>query len=201
MTDLEALLRAGPAGAEPDVLVEQFSRRASDEQLVDVAWATIDSPCGELLVAGTERGLVAVGLRDLDAMLEQLAEKVSPRVLRAPQRLDDPRRQLDEYFAGKRRRFELDLDWSMSRGFRRDVLSDLLEHVPYGEVITYGELAERANNPRAVRAVGSAMATNPLPIVVPCHRVLRTGGGLGNYGGGVEMKRWLLTMEGALLTN
>jgi methylated-DNA-[protein]-cysteine S-methyltransferase len=200
MTELEALLRAGPTESGTAELVEQFSRRASDEELVDVAWATVDSPCGELLVAGTQQGLVAVGLRDPDAMLEQLAEKVSPRVLRAPQRLDDPRRQLDEYFQGKRQRFELELDWSMSHGFRRAVLNDLLAHVPYGEVITYGELAQRADNPRAVRAVGSAMATNPLPIVVPCHRVLRSGGGLGNYGGGVEMKRWLLTMEGSLLT-
>jgi methylated-DNA-[protein]-cysteine S-methyltransferase len=198
MTELEALLRTGPPESDTDELVEEFSRRAGDEQLVDVAWAMIDSPCGELLVAGTDRGLVAVGLHDPDEMLERLAEKVSPRVLRAPQRLDDPRRQLDEYFEGKRQQFDIELDWSMSHGFRRTVLNDLLAHVPYGEVITYGELAQRADNPRAVRAVGSAMATNPLPIVVPCHRVLRTGGGLGNYGGGVDMKRWLLTMEGAL---
>jgi methylated-DNA-[protein]-cysteine S-methyltransferase len=132
-------------------------------------------------------------------MLERLAARVSPRVLHAPGRLDDARRQLDEYFAGHRRKFELGLDWSLSHGFRRDVLHELVR-VPYGEVVTYGELAKRAEHPKAVRAVGSAMATNPLPIVVPCHRVLRAGGQLGNYGGGVDMKRWLLTLEGALLT-
>jgi len=197
MSDIETRLRAGPADADPTYAIEQFSRRATADGLIDVAWATLDSPFGELLLAGTDAGLVAVGLREPDAVLERIAAKVSPCVVRVPGRLDQPRRQLDEYFVGKRRRFDLPLDWSMSAGFRRLVLHELVD-VPYGEVITYAELARRAANPRAVRAVGSAMATNPLPIVVPCHRVLRSGGQLGNYGGGVEMKRELLALEGAL---
>ena len=142
------------------------------------------------------RGLVAVGLRDPEDLLERIAAQVSPRVIEAPGRLDESRRQFDEYFEGERTTFELELDWTLSHGFRRDVLHELVR-VPYGEVVTYAELARRADKPKAVRAVGSAMATNPLPVVVPCHRVVRTGGSLGNYGGGVEMKRWLLTMEGA----
>ncbi len=119
-------------------------------------------------------------------------------MLRAPARLDAARRQFDEYFEGRRRAFEVSLDWSLAHGFRREVLHQLVR-VPYGQTVTYGELAGRTHSPRAVRAVGTAMATNPLPVVVPCHRVVRSGGALGNYGGGVEMKRWLLTMEGALL--
>jgi methylated-DNA-[protein]-cysteine S-methyltransferase len=196
--DLEEALRAGPSGTSGGPPVEQAARRARDEGVAEVAYATVDSPCGELLVASTDEGLVAVGLTEPDDVLERLAAKVSPRVLRDPSRLDGPRRQLDEYFEGRRREFDLPLDWSMSQGFRRTVLHELIT-VPYGAVVTYAELAQRTDNPRAVRAVGSAMATNPLPIVVPCHRVVRTGGSLGNYGGGVEMKRWLLTMEGALL--
>lgn len=196
MTDVETMLRDGPA-TDPRPAIDALAARAEREGLVDVAWGTVDTPCGELLVAGTEQGLVAVGLREHDAVLERLARQVSPRVLRAPGRVDAARRQLDEYFGGHRRRFELPLDWSLAHGFRLTVLHELVR-VPFGEVVTYGELARRADNPRAVRAVGSAMATNPLPVVVPCHRVLRTGGQLGNYGGGIEMKRWLLTMEGAL---
>jgi methylated-DNA-[protein]-cysteine S-methyltransferase len=196
--ELEDALRAGPEGAGAGPPVEALARRAREEGVVDVAYATVESPCGELLVAATDTGLVAVGLTDPDDVLERLASTVSPRVLRDPARLDEPRRQLDQYFEGHRRQFDLPLDWSMSHGFRRAVLHELVA-VPYGAVVTYAELARRADNPRAVRAVGSAMATNPLPIVVPCHRVVRTGGRLGNYGGGVEMKRWLLTLEGALL--
>lgn len=199
MTEIETTLANAPDPAGTEDLIATFTQRAIEDGLVDVAWATVDSPCGELLVAGSEQGVVAIGLRDPDELLERIATKVSPRVVRAPARLDEPRRQLDEYFEGRRRSFELTLDWALSRGFRRAVLHELTK-VGYGQVVTYRELAERTDSPRAVRAVGSAMATNPLPIVVPCHRVLRTGGDLGNYGGGVEMKRWLLVHEGALLT-
>jgi methylated-DNA-[protein]-cysteine S-methyltransferase len=195
--DLEGVLRAGPTADDEGPPVDDVARRARDEGLAEVVYATVATPCGELLVAGTEAGVVAIGLTEPDEVLERLAAKVSPRVLRDPGRLDEPRRQLDEYFEGRRRQFDIPLDWSMSQGFRRAVLHELTT-VPYGAVVTYAELAQRADKPRAVRAVGSAMATNPLPIVVPCHRVVRTGGALGNYGGGVEMKRWLLTLEGAL---
>jgi methylated-DNA-[protein]-cysteine S-methyltransferase len=131
-------------------------------------------------------------------VLEELATAVSPRVVHLPARLDDVRRQLDQYFAGKRRAFEVPIDRRLSHGYRRTVLEALTE-VPYGETVSYKDLAERTGNPRASRAVGSAMATNPIPIVVPCHRVLRTGGALGGYGGGLGTKVWLLQLEGALL--
>lgn len=199
MNDVEQLLRAGPPLGDLDDELGELARRARAADLLDVAWTTIDTPCGSLLLVGSRAGLVAVGLRDTDELLERVAAEVSPRVIEAPGQLDESRRQFDEYFEGRRTRFDLDLDWSLSHGFRRDVLRELVR-VPYGEVVTYAELARRADKPKAVRAVGSAMATNPLPVVVPCHRVVRTGGALGNYGGGVEMKRWLLTMEGALLT-
>jgi len=199
MNDVEQLLRAGPPLGDLDDELGELARRARAADLLDVAWTTIDTPCGSLLLVGSRAGLVAVGLRDTDELLERVAAEVSPRVIEAPGQLDESRRQFDEYFEGRRTRFDLDLDWSLSHGFRRDVLHELVR-VPYGEVVTYAELARRADKPKAVRAVGSAMATNPLPVVVPCHRVVRTGGALGNYGGGVEMKRWLLTMEGALLT-
>ncbi|MFP4513413.1 MAG: methylated-DNA--[protein]-cysteine S-methyltransferase [Acidimicrobiales bacterium] len=173
-----------------------FAARAGDEGLVDVAWCRVDSPVGPLVVAGTEAGLLAVSFDDPDAALAPIAEHVSPRILEMPDRLDPVRRQLDEYFAGARHRFALALDRRLSRGFRATVLR-ALEAVEYGQTVSYAELAARAGNPQAFRAVGSAMATNPIPIVVPCHRVLRTGGGLGGYAGGLEVKRWLLDLEGA----
>ncbi|MFP3906076.1 MAG: methylated-DNA--[protein]-cysteine S-methyltransferase, partial [Acidimicrobiales bacterium] len=173
-----------------------FAARAGDEGLVDVAWCRVDSPVGPLVVAGTEAGLLAVSFDDPDAALAPIAEHVSPRILEMPDRLDPVRRQLDEYFAGERHRFALALDRRLSRGFRATVLR-ALEAVEYGQTVSYAELAARAGNPQAFRAVGSAMATNPIPIVVPCHRVLRTGGGLGGYAGGLEVKRWLLDLEGA----
>jgi len=135
---------------------------------------------------------------DEDVVLEELATAVSPRVVHLPARLDDVRRQLDQYFAGKRRAFEVPIDRRLSHGYRRTVLEALTE-VPYGETVSYKDLAQRTGNPGASRAVGSAMATNPIPIVVPCHRVLRTGGALGGYGGGIDTKVWLLQLEGALL--
>jgi methylated-DNA-[protein]-cysteine S-methyltransferase len=134
-----------------------------------------------------------------ERVLEELAGEVSPRVVRLPGRLDEVRRELEEYFAGQRRTFDVSVDRRLSRGYRRTVLEALSREVPYGHTVSYKELAERTGNPKASRAVGSAMATNPIPIVVPCHRVLRTGGALGGYGGGLDTKVWLLRHEGALL--
>ena len=178
----------------------RFASRAAEEGLVDVAYASVDTPIGSLVVAGTERGLVRLGLPEepLDDVLVELAEFVSPRVMAYPRRLDEARRELDQYFAGKRERFELPLDWRLSHpGFYRRVLR-VTAKVPFGEVITYSQAAERAGSARAFRAAGSALGSNPIPIVVPCHRVVRSGGDIGNYGGGPELKRFLLKLEHAL---
>ena len=133
-----------------------------------------------------------------DDVLDDLVVRISPRVLEAPARLDDVRRELDEYFDGERRRFDLDLDWRLTHGFRADVLHKLYDDVPDGETASYAEMAIAAGSPRAYRAAGSACGSNPIPVVVPCHRVVATGGGLGGYGGGLDMKRFLLKLEGAL---
>jgi methylated-DNA-[protein]-cysteine S-methyltransferase len=176
-------------------LLDRVARQADAEGLLDVAWTTTDTPIGPLMLAATPTGLVSINFGDeTDRFTEDLADKVSPRVLRAPARLDPTRRQLDEYFAGDRRDFDLTLDWRLSKGFRNRILHDLVG-VPYGHTVSYKDLAERAGSPGASRAVGSAMATNPIPIVVPCHRVLRTGGNLGGYGGGLETKVKLLALE------
>jgi methylated-DNA-[protein]-cysteine S-methyltransferase len=159
------------------------------------------SPLGELFVATTPRGVVEIAFEpidDLGPFLARLAERVSPRILQAPGRLDEVRRQLDEYFAGRRREFDLPLDWSLTRqGFGKRVLESTAR-IPYGEVSSYREVATQAGSPKAVRAAGNALGANPIPIVVPCHRVLRTGGALGGYGGGPERKRALLELEGHL---
>jgi methylated-DNA-[protein]-cysteine S-methyltransferase len=179
--------------------VNELRARAAEEGLLDVAYATADSPFGPLLLAQTSRGLVRVGLpnQDSDELLIDLAERVSPRVLEAPAELDEVRRELDLYFAGKLDRFDLPLDWRLSGGFRRRVLR-AIDRIPYGQTRTYTEMARRAGNERAVRAAGSACGSNPIPLVVPCHRVLRTGGALGGYGGGLPMKQALLELEGVL---
>jgi methylated-DNA-[protein]-cysteine S-methyltransferase len=196
--EIETRLRVAPDAAGVDDLVVAALARADADGLVDVAWAVEDTPIGPLTLAATPRGLVRIGFGGEDDMLDELAETVSPRVVHLPARLDDPRRQLDEYFAGRRRHFEVALDRQLSHGYRRTVL-EALSDVPYGQTVSYRDLAERTGNPKASRAVGSAMATNPIPIVVPCHRVLRTGGALGGYGGGLDVKVWLLRLEGALL--
>jgi methylated-DNA-[protein]-cysteine S-methyltransferase len=178
----------------------RLAARAADERLVNVAYAGYDSPLGRGYVAATSRGVVGVALpgRSEDAFLAELAGGVSPRVLELPERLDEALRELDEYFAGRRTRFALPLDWSLvSSGFYGRVLKQTAK-LPYGVTATYGEVAAKAGNPRAFRAAGTALATNPIPLVVPCHRVLRSGGVLGNYGGGPEMKRFLLELEGAI---
>jgi methylated-DNA-[protein]-cysteine S-methyltransferase len=174
--------------------------RAAAERLLDVAYGTLDSPLGELLVAVTPRGLVRLAYDDEaveDEVLADLAERVSPRVLRAPERTDAVRRELDDYFAGRRHGFETRVDWSLVRGFAGDVLR-ATARVPFGEVSTYRDVAAAAGSPRAYRAAGNALGSNPIPIVVPCHRVLHAGGGLGGYTGGLDRKRHLLRLEGVL---
>lgn len=178
--------------------LEQFAQHAADDGLLDVAYATIDSPFGPLLVATTPRGLVKISFPvayDTDETLRELAAQISPRVLEAPARLDDVRRQLDLYFEGRLREFDLALDWQLSKGFRRRALR-AIDHIPYGRTRSYTQIARSAGNERAVRAAGTACGSNPIPIVVPCHRVLRSGGALGGYGGGLPMKEALLAMEG-----
>jgi methylated-DNA-[protein]-cysteine S-methyltransferase len=175
---------------------ERFASRAADEGHIDVAYTTVDSPIGRLLAAVTRQGLARLGFgqESHDTILEDLSRRISPRVVEAPGRVDDVRRQLDEYFAGSRQRFTLPLDWALMQGFARKVLQRTNE-IPYGEVRTYREVAELAGNERASRATGNALGSNPIPIVVPCHRVIRTGGGLGGYGGGLEIKQLLLDLE------
>ena len=208
MSRLEDALRRGPTdgageGGTANAAGDRRARlaeRALDEGLVSVAYAHADSPFGDLLVATTPKGLVKVGFLHTgseEAMLEELAERLSPRVMHAPARVDDARRQLDEYFAGRRRRFELRTDRALIHGFARQVLAQTAR-IPYGSYLTYAEVAAEAGNPRAHRAAGTALARNPIPIVIPCHRVLRSGGVVGNYGGGPDMKASLLHMEGAL---
>ena len=200
MNDIDNRLREAAAtlpSAPPDDGL--LGERAVAEGLLDVAYATADSPLGPLTVAATERGLVRLaypGL-ELEAVLEELARGVSPRVLEAPARLDEVRRELDEYFEGRRERFDVPLDWALTRGFPRKVLQATAK-IGFGQVSTYKEVAERAGSPRAVRAAGNALGSNPIPVVVPCHRVLRTGGKLGGYTGGLDKKEYLLTLEGVL---
>jgi methylated-DNA-[protein]-cysteine S-methyltransferase len=166
---------------------------------LDIAVGFHDAPQGPLLLAATEIGIVRVALpgADHDEVLEHLAAAVSPRVLHAPHpAVEQARRELDAYFAGRLRAFTVPLDRRLSSGFRRAAL-DAIAAIPYGATATYAEVAARAGNPRAVRAAGSACATNPIPLIVPCHRVLRSDGTVGGYGGGAEMKRALLDLEGA----
>jgi methylated-DNA-[protein]-cysteine S-methyltransferase len=182
-----------------DKAIDRFRARAAEEGLLDVAYTTADSPFGPLLVAKTSRGLVRVGLpnQDADELLVDLSKRVSPRVLEAPAELDETRRELDLYFAGKLDSFDLPLDWRLSGGFRQRVLR-AINRIPYGQTRSYTEMARKAGNERAVRAAGTACGSNPIPLVVPCHRVLRTGGALGGYGGGLPMKEALLQLEGVL---
>jgi methylated-DNA-[protein]-cysteine S-methyltransferase len=185
--------------ATANAAVKRFKARAAEENLLDVAYTLSDSPFGPLLLAKTPRGLVRVGLpnQDSDELLIDLAERVSPRVLEAPGKLDEVRRELDLYFEGKLDSFDLALDWRLSGGFRQRVLR-AINRIPYGQTRSYTEMARKAGNERAVRAAGTACGSNPIPLVVPCHRVLRTGGALGGYGGGLPMKESLLQLEGVL---
>ena len=180
----------------PQRLRAQLAARAEREGVLDIAYRTLDTPVGPLLLAATEQGLLRVAYagEGHEAVLESLAETVSPRVLSAPQRLEAASGQLDEYFAGRRRRFELPLDLRLASGFRRAVLTHLPE-IGYGETASYARVAAAAGSPKAVRAVGTACARNPLPVVVPCHRVVRSDGSFGGYLGGPEAKRSLLALE------
>jgi methylated-DNA-[protein]-cysteine S-methyltransferase len=179
-------------------LRDRLALRADEAGLVDVAYRTIDTPVGTVLLATTEAGLVRVAYdrEDLDRVLATLAENISPRILNAPRRLDDAARQFDEYFTRRRRTFDLHLDLRMTKGFRRLVLA-YLPDIGYGHTTSYAAVAAAVGNPRAVRAVGTACATNPLPLVVPCHRVIRSDGLIGSYLGGVEAKKALLNLEAA----
>jgi methylated-DNA-[protein]-cysteine S-methyltransferase len=187
--DAEAASRAAAAAVRA---------RAEAEGSVDVGYATVESPFGPLLVATTRRGLVRLAYPDEppEEALQDLAKEVSPRVIESPRMTDEVRRELDEYFEGERRRFEFRVDWALSRGFTRRVLQ-ATARIPYGKVSTYRDMAGRAGNPRAYRAAGNALGSNPIPIVVPCHRVLHVSGGLGGYTGGLYRKEFLLSLEGA----
>ena len=187
---LRAAMRA--PGAEPPAIAEA----AAAAGLLDVAYATVDSPVGTLVLATTPAGLARLAYvdGDEDAVLEELAARLSPRILSAPARLDEPRRELEEYFNGRRRRFDVPLDLRLMTDFSRRVLTATAA-IPYGAVSSYREVAERAGSPRGFRATGNALGSNPLPIVLPCHRVLSSGGGLGGYTGGTERKRTLLAIE------
>jgi methylated-DNA-[protein]-cysteine S-methyltransferase len=175
--------------------------RASEVGLVDVAIATVDSPVGGLLVAGTPRGLVRLAFPDEreDLILEELAETLSPRILEDRRALDPVRRELEEYFEGRRTTFDVRIDWTLAPGgFSRRVLRETAR-IPFGSVSTYGQMAKRAGSPRAARAAGNALHDNPIPIVVPCHRVVPASGGIGKYGGSEWRKEFLLRLEGAIV--
>ena len=199
--DLERRLAADvnvPA-IDTDRLRAAIARRAAEDGLLDVAYGTYESPLGPLTVFVTPRGLVRLSYpgEPVESQLDELAALVSPRVMAAPERTDEVRRQLDDYFGGTRRDFELPIDWRLLRGFRGQVLK-ATARIPFGSVSSYREIATRAGSPNAYRAAGNALGSNPVPIVVPCHRVLHAGGGLGGYTGGLERKRFLLELEGVL---
>jgi methylated-DNA-[protein]-cysteine S-methyltransferase len=200
VNELEHLLAGSTDRTDPAVerLRAQLTRRAQEHNLLDVAYRTVDLPVGPLLLAATPVGLVRVAYsrEHHDDVLAALARQISPRILLAPSRLDDAARQLDDYFAHRRHDFDLPLDLRLARGFRRAVLEHLPE-VGYGRTVSYAQLAAEVGNPRAVRAVGTACATNPLPLVIPCHRVVRSDGTPGEYVGGAEIKRRLLDLEGS----
>ena len=200
MTDLEQQLRDVPAAElNRNALTTGLARRAKDAGLLDVAYAELDSPIGELIVFVTPRGLLRVKYADepIDGVLAEVGTRVSPRILRAPSRTDAVRQQLDGYFALRRQRFDLPLDWSLVRGFAGNVLRETAR-IPFGDVRSYGQVAREAGSPRAARAAGNALGSNPIPIVVPCHRVLHANGSLGGYSGGPDRKRYLLALEGSL---
>lgn len=179
-------------------LRERLAALAAEAGLLDVAYRTLDTPVGSLLLAATDRGLVRVAFpnQDHDAVLQTLAEQISPRILRAPARLDQVAHEIDEYFLGERTSFDVPLDFRLSKGFRLEVLHHLPE-IDYGHTASYAAVAAAAGSPKAVRAVGTACALNPLPVVVPCHRVVRSDGSMGQYAGGPEAKSILLTLEAA----
>jgi methylated-DNA-[protein]-cysteine S-methyltransferase len=203
-TSLEDALRRGEerngeTAAQALRASEHLRRRIAEENLADVSYGTIDSPFGALLLAATKRGVVRLAFPEegVDSVLDALAQRLSPRIVESPAPLEQARRELDEYFAGRRRNFELALDWTLIGPFGQRVLH-AASAIPYGGVLSYAEVASEAGSPRGSRAAGSALGANPIPIVIPCHRVLRKGGALGGYAGGLDRKRWLLELEGAI---
>jgi methylated-DNA-[protein]-cysteine S-methyltransferase len=190
---------SGAQRAQAAQAARRLAQRISDEGLADVSYAAADSPFGTLLLAATKRGLVRLAFPEesLDGMLEGLARRISPRIVEASEPFEDARRELDEYFGGTRRAFELALDQRLMAPFAQRVLR-VTSQIPYGGVLSYAEVAADAGSPRGFRAAGNALGSNPIPIVIPCHRVLRSGGSLGGYGGGLPRKRFLLELEGAL---
>jgi methylated-DNA-[protein]-cysteine S-methyltransferase len=194
-------LRSGPgAGHGIGDPAAALSERAAAEGLLEVAYAWVDSPLGPLLTAATSRGLALLAYDDRseEELLDRLASRLSPRILRAPARLDDVRRELDDYFAGRRRTFDVPVDWRLTVGFTQRVLRRTAA-IPRGQTLTYGEVAAAAGSPAGSRAAGNALGANPIPIVVPCHRVVRSGGLIGGYTGGPDRKRFLLRLEGVEL--
>ncbi|HEX2086991.1 MAG TPA: methylated-DNA--[protein]-cysteine S-methyltransferase [Solirubrobacteraceae bacterium] len=198
---LAADLRSAPLPVDAGAAVRRAADRARAEGLVDVTYAEVESPLGPLVAAATPRGLVRLAYEDfnggVDPVLEHLAVRISPRILERRADFDPLRRELDEYFAGRRREFDLPIDWALTAGFTRRVLQATAA-IPFGQVSTYRDVAAAAGNERATRAAGNALGSNPMPIVVPCHRVLRSGGKLGGYTGGLEKKERLLAIEGVL---
>ena len=201
---IEQLLRQGAphiqaAGDEAVAAARRVSERAAAEGFADISYAPVDSPFGTLHAATTKRGLVRIAFPEesVESVLEALAQSLSPRIVQAPASLDLLKRELEEYFAGRRHQFGIPLDWSLTGPFGRRVL-EMTAAIPYGGHLSYAEVAAEAGSPRGARAAGNALGSNPIPIVIPCHRVLRSGGVLGGYGGGVDRKRWLLELEGAL---
>jgi methylated-DNA-[protein]-cysteine S-methyltransferase len=205
--DIEQALRRGARSGETRSQIRgeaaraasRIAPRAEQEGLVDITYSSIESPFGALLAASSRRGLVRLAFPEesLDTVLEGVARALSPRILEAPARLDPVRRELDEYFAGRLTSFRATLDWTLVGPFARKVLRATAA-IPYGGVLSYQQVAAEAGSPRGSRAAGNALGSNPIPIVIPCHRVLRSGGALGGYGGGLDRKRWLLELEGAL---
>jgi len=204
---LERQLRSGltraidteNARAEATAAAEHLTQRIVADGLADIEYAPVDSPFGTLHAAVTRRGLVRVAFPEesVDSVLERLARELSPRIVESSAALDPVRRELEEYFAGRRHEFDLALDWALIAPFGRRVLRKTAA-IPYGGYLSYGEIAAEAGSPRGARAAGNALGSNPIPIVIPCHRVLRCGGALGGYGGGLDRKRYLLELEGAL---
>ena len=196
MNELQSLVSSAEAVDRARTVDDGFRARAEDAGAVDVAVSTVDSPVGELLLAVTPRGLLHVGFANEDRELEmrRIAQTISPRLVRAVHAADEVRRELEEYFAGRRTAFSLRLDRRLMSSFAREVLA-ATSKVPFGSVATYGEIATRIQRPGAARAVGAALGSNPIPIVVPCHRVVGAGGALTGYGGGLERKTYLLQLE------
>lgn len=199
---IEQLLHGADVGDEARRATERAVEAARARGLVDVSYSIEPSPLGNLLVAVTDRGLVriAYGADDVkrtDIVLQELAQRVSPRVVEAPAALDEVRRELDQYFAGGRQEFEVPVDWRLHDGFTRRVLR-ATARIPYGNVLSYAQVAAKAGSPRSHRAAGNALGSNTIPIVVPCHRVVRSGGAIGGYTGGIERKEYLLELEGVL---